>query len=60
MNNKKLSAICFITSTACFGIASVISIMNQRMQLFIVYSILSILMLIVSVIIWKNLNKVMQ
>lgn len=60
MNNKKLSAICFITSAVCFGIASVISIMNQRMQLFIVYSILSILMLIVSVIIWKNLDKVIQ
>ena len=54
MDNKKLSALCFITSTICFGIAVIISIISGKAPLSVVYMILAILMLILSVIIWKK------
>lgn len=54
MNNKKLSAICFITSTICFGLASVVAIISGRTPLSVVYLILAIVILIISVITWRK------
>lgn len=54
MSNKKLAAICFITSTICFGVASIIAITSGRVPLSVVYLILAIFMSIMSIITWKK------
>lgn len=54
MSNKRLAAICFITSTICFGVASIIAITSGRVPLSVVYLILAIFMLIMSIITWKK------
>lgn len=53
-HNTKLALACFILSTLCFGIASAIALTDHRIELSIVYFILTIIMLTASIILWRK------